>query len=173
MPSPLSEAFAETLKTNATAALAALMVIADAHREIFAWASRMIGVEPTPQLRPKPRAKRKNGDRRFTNASKTNGHREPRGNGADLRTVKRDADDGKLLEAMRENPEGTIGDLAREISKSKTSVVTALARLRDAGLVVNEDRKWALAAPRELTPKWVEPLKAKDRAAHAHLNAAS
>jgi hypothetical protein len=51
---PLPEALATILKTNATAALAALMVIAEAHRGLFAWASRMIGVEPAAPPKPQP-----------------------------------------------------------------------------------------------------------------------
>jgi hypothetical protein len=60
----------------------------------------------------------------------------------------RDRDDERLLEALRSNPDGTIGDHATAIGKSKTSVVTALHRLRDLGLVESVGRKWSLAKQR-------------------------
>ena len=47
MPSPpLSDGVSAVLRSDATAALAALMVIANAHKEVWAWAARMIRVEP-------------------------------------------------------------------------------------------------------------------------------
>jgi len=46
----------------------------------------------------------------------------------------RDRDDENLLQAMRGSPEGSIGDWATAVGKWRTSVVTALHRLRDAGL---------------------------------------
>jgi hypothetical protein len=41
---------------------------------------------------------------------------------------------GGLAEAMKANPDAQIATLAAEIGKSRTSTVTALHRLRDAGL---------------------------------------
>ena len=70
---------------------------------------------------------------------------------------------------MRETPEGPIGDWAEAIGKSRSSVVTALHRLRDAGLADSVEGKWTLVeepAPRVAAPKWVAPLSA---AAHAHV----
>jgi hypothetical protein len=58
------------------------------------------------------------------------------------------------------------------IGKSRSSVVTALHRLQDAGLVESVDRKWRLVeetAPKEPPPKWVSPVRGNDRAAHSHL----
>jgi hypothetical protein len=46
----------------------------------------------------------------------------------------RDRNDEKLLEALRANLEGTIRDHAVKIGKSRSATVTALGRLRDAGL---------------------------------------
>ena len=55
---------------------------------------------------------------------------------------KRDQDDEKLVEAMRRNTEATIGDLATAVGKSRSSIVSALHRLRDAGLAQSAEGKW-------------------------------
>ena len=76
---------------------------------------------------------------------------------------KRDQDDERLLEAMRRNTEATIGDLAKAVGKSRSSIVTALHRLREAGLAQSAEGKWRLTeepAPREPAPKWTAPLSA-------------
>ena len=54
-------------------------------------------------------------------------------NPGDARRAKR-RDDKALIEAMRRNSEATISELATAISKSKTSAVEGLHRLRDTGL---------------------------------------
>jgi hypothetical protein len=171
---PLPEALTATLKAAATAALAALMVIAGAHRELFDWASKAICGGDAPQLCPRPRS---NGGGRLTNAGKTskraksNGHREPRG---DARLVKRDADDEGLIRAMRTNAEGPIRVWAAAIGKSRSSVLTALHRLRDADLVESVECKWRVIEPGALAappPKWVAPVRGTDKAAYAHLTA--
>jgi DNA-binding transcriptional ArsR family regulator len=98
---------------------------------------------------------------------------EPRGRG-ESRLAKRAVDDEHLLIAMESAPDASIGDLAAAIGKSRSSVVTALGRLRDAGLAETRERKWRLVEdpePKVSAPKWVAPLKATDRAAHAHLTA--
>ena len=59
----------------------------------------------------------------------------------------RDRDDENLLQAMRDSPEGSIGSWAAAIGKSRTSVVSALGRLRDAGLA--EILRGSLAADRK------------------------
>ena len=83
----------------------------------------------------------------------------------------RDRDDQALLEAMRDSPEGSIGDWAAAIGKGRSSTVSALKRLRDAGLAESVQGKWRLNepdAPREPPPKWVAPLSAvREHRAHA------
>ena len=69
--------------------------------------------------------------------------------------------DASLIEAMRANPGASIGDLAATIHRSRTSTVSALKRLRDAGLAESVEGKWRLTeepAPREPTPKCTAPL---------------
>ena len=86
------------------------------------------------------------------------------------RLAKREADDQALLAALRSTPEGSINDWATTIGKSRTSCVSALHRLRDAGLAESREGKWRLTeepAPREPPAKWIELLSASQRA-HAH-----
>jgi hypothetical protein len=69
---------------------------------------------------------------------------------------------------MKANPGGAINDWARAIHKSRTSCVSALHRLRDAGLAESAEGKWRLVeseAPR--APRWVEPVSAGGRREHA------
>jgi hypothetical protein len=99
---PLPQAFVNTLQSDPTAALAALMVIAGRHHELLAFAARTAAAPCEPK--PPPR-------------SHSNG-------GADHRRAKRDRDDEALIEAMRSAPGATIGDWATAIDKSKGSTVT-------------------------------------------------
>ena len=85
-------------------------------------------------------------------------------NGADeTRLSRRDQDDERPLDAMRRNTEATIGELAKAVGKSRSSIVTALHRLRDAGLAESAEGSWRLTEappPREPAAKWVRPLNA-------------
>ena len=86
------------------------------------------------------------------------------------RRVWRDEDDLNLLAAMRRNTEATIGELATAVGKSRTSIVSALHRLRNAGLAELSDGHWRLVeepAPKEPPAKWTAPLSVSQRA-HAH-----
>ena len=89
------------------------------------------------------------------------------------RRVWRDEDDSNLLAAMRRNTEATIGELATAVGKSRTSIVSALHRLRDTGLAESSGGKWRLVekpAPHEPSPKWTSPLSAavaREHRAHA------
>ena len=60
----------------------------------------------------------------------------------------RDRDDQALLVAMRDSPEGSIGDWAAAIGKGRSSTVSALKRLRDAGLAESVQGKWRRRAGR-------------------------
>jgi hypothetical protein len=102
--------------------------------------------------------------------------RKPKSNGTAahlaLRREARDRDDENLRQAMCDSPQASIADWAKAIGKSRSSTVTALHRLRDAGLATNADKVWALVepgAPREPPPKWVAPLSALSAASHTHI----
>ena len=63
MPSPLPDSVSATLRSDPTAALGALMVIAGAHAELFSWAARMVcdatsAARVEPQPKPSERASR-------------------------------------------------------------------------------------------------------------------
>jgi hypothetical protein len=70
--------------------------------------------------------------------------------------------------------DGVINDWATVVGKSRTSVVAALHRVRDAGLAESVEGKWRLTeepAPREPAPRWTAPLSAapgRDSRAHVH-----
>ena len=142
MPAPpLSDHVANQLQ-DPTTALAVAVVIASLHPEVLQW---VVGFA-TPPAEPVWR--------------RSGGHRKPRNN---ARLAKREIDDQALVKAMRSNSEGSINDWATTISKSQTSCVSALQRLRDAGLAESLEGKWKLdgpEAPRETAAKWIEPLSA-------------
>ena len=169
---PLPDSVSVLLRSSSTAAMAALLLISTSHRGLLDWFSRTVCGD-APAADPEPRAKsRSNGNGRLRRARRSSGH--DKSNGADHRQGKRDRDDEALVATMRIDPSGTIGAWATEVGKSKTSIVSALARLRDAGRVVNEDRKWRIveeSAVKDPLPRWTKPLGAKDRAAQVHLTA--
>ena len=169
MPAPpLADSVVFSLRTDPTAALAAVLVISDAHRELMKWAVRLFHGEAPSEVRtafePEPRRKVQS-KRKAASKSKSNGH--GRASYGAARRSKRDADDQALLEAMRSEPDATINDWAAAIGKPRTSAVSGLQRLRLAGRVVNEDAAWSVVEPEPRRPaaKWVEPLRT---AAPAH-----
>ena len=173
MPSPpLSDGVSAVLRSDATAALAALMVIAGAHRDIFAWAARMVCGEPPAEAEPPPKLHSNgNGANRVArHPSKVNG-RVARGS-ADSRLAKRDAADHALVEVMKANPDDPLGAWAQAIDRSRSATVSALKRLKAAGLAESVERRWRLVEeppPKEPPPKWVKPVRGADKAEYAHL----
>jgi hypothetical protein len=153
------------------------MVIAGAHAELFSWAARMVcdaapaRASTNAQPEPPPRAK---GNGVEPHRARRPAARKPKSKGVAahlaLRREARDRDDENLRQAMRDSPASSIGDWAKAIGKSRTSVVAGLHRLRDAGLATNADKAWVLvepAAPRAAAPRWVAPLSA---ASHARVS---
>ena len=59
MPTPLPDSVSATLRSDSTAALAALMVIAGAHAELFSWAARMVCDATPARVEPPPPKRRK------------------------------------------------------------------------------------------------------------------
>jgi hypothetical protein len=167
---PLPDPVSVLLRSSPTAAIAALLLISTSHRGLLDWFSRTVRAESEPAPAP-PRRKARG------SARCGNGHRKPRSDGDDpylgRRRAQRDQDDQALLAALRSNPEGSINDWATTIHKSRTSCVSALHRLRDAGLAKSVEGQWKLVgpeAPRETAAKWIEPLSAtagRERRAHA------
>jgi hypothetical protein len=135
MPDPLSDSLAEQLE-DPTTALAAAVVIAGLHPGILEWAVRTVSAERAPEPR----------------------RRKAKANGG-ARLAKRERTHEALVKALQLDPTLSIGGLARAIKKSRTSVVTALHRLRDAGPAESGSGRWKLTEePREPPPKWAAPL---------------
>jgi hypothetical protein len=104
-------------------------------------------------------------------ASQVKQAHKPPGRGAyhQRRRTARDADDQALLQIMRDSPGASISDWMSAIGKSRSSAVSALKRLRDAGLAESVEGKWRLVepeAPRQPPQKWVAPLPAPAGRAH-------
>ena len=163
LPDPVSI----LLRTNATAAMAAMLLVSVSHRELFDWATRAICGEPH-EIEPPAAARRR--------LRKSNGaaHKPAASRGPYLarRRAQRDRDHEGLLEAMRIAPGASIGDWATAIGKSRSSAVSALHRLRDAGLVEVVEGRWRViepGAPIAPPPKWVAPVRGADRAQQHHL----
>jgi hypothetical protein len=192
---PLPDAVVATLRTDACAALAAIMIISNAHSELLAWAQRALS---PPTIDPDtganvPLAEKSTHEIKTpeitsgTNVPPTlpaklkplksaNPRVKPGGNGGDeafraRQRAQRDADDERLIEAMRQTPGGSIRRLAATIRKSRSATVASLQRLRDAGVTESEHGTWALAEPQPApAPKpagWIEPLSGARVARHA------
>ena len=173
MPQPLSDAMVATLRTDPCAALAAIMVVASAHAELMAWAQRTLSPPAVPHETPGANSAneaRLGSGLKPRKVAKLNG-----GHGAyhDRLRAKRDTDDERLIEAMKQAPEASVREWGRAIGKCRTATVQALHRLRDAGLIESEEGAWALveastnAQPRPPAPRWVEPLTGGRVARHA------
>jgi hypothetical protein len=147
----LDDAVVASLGTNETAALAAVLIVAVSFPEIASFAARVADGPHAPKVdAPKPPKRAR--------------ARPKRSNG---RT--REGCDERLIAAMKANPGASIGKLAEAIGKSRTTTVTALHRLRDAGRAESVDRVWSLTeppAPKE-TPRWTGPVSAQRRRAEA------
>ena len=130
---PLPETVSILLRSSPTSAMAALLLISTSHRGLLDWFSRSTVCSDAPESEPHSKRQKPNGA-----ARRGRSHRKPRDNGDDpylnRRREARDRSDEALLASMRSNPDGAIGDWATTIGKSRTSTVSALHRLRDAGL---------------------------------------
>jgi hypothetical protein len=70
---------------------------------------------------------------------------------------------------MKANPSANIAAPATAIGKSRTSTVSALHRLRDAGLAESLSRIWTLTEPPppKETPRWTAPVSEQRRRVEA------
>ena len=183
MSTPLPDAVSVLLRTSATAAMGALLLISVSHRELFTWAARMIGGAEPAKEEPRPNGKGPSRERKSTfgqakpprnTTSQVKQARKPPSRDAyhQRRRTARDADDQALLQIMRDSPGASIADWAEAIGKSRSSTVSALRRLSDAGLAESVEGRWRLTepeTPKDPPPKWTSPVRGTDRAAHPHL----
>ena len=178
MPQPLPDAMVATLKADPCAALAAIMIISNAHAELLAWAQRTIGAFA-------PRSA--TGGKEDANANGaeggSNGGRQARrrGNGKGARANGRLSPregaakhDQALLALMQANPDASVTEIIRMNGRPRNSTMLCLERLEKAGLVEHASRgKWIVVDPDLLevpAPKpagWIEPLSGARVARHA------
>ena len=181
---PLSDAMVATLRTDPCAALAAIMVVASAHAELMAWAQRTLSPPAVPHETPGANSanEARLEGRRLKLSPDDGSGLKPRkvaklngGHAAyhDRLRAKRDTDDERLIEAMKQAPEASVREWGRAIGKCRTATVQALHRLRDAGLIESEEGAWALveastnAQPQPAAPRWLEPLSGARVAKHS------
>ena len=169
MPQPLPDAMVATLKTDPTAALAAIMIISNAHSELLSWAQRSLSPLPvdrdvatneTPGRKANTEVRKANGDAKRHGAKKgarANGHPAPRETAARR--------DEALLALMQANPHATVTEIIRMSGRPRNSATLSLERLEKAGLVEHQGRgRWVAVDPDLLespAPKpagWIEPL---------------
>lgn len=164
---PLPDEVVVRLRSDPTAALAAVLVVNAAFPNILSWAARLFGV----QSQPKRSIDGGGGGDGGESADGKDGK-----DGDDLPPRRREASehaDQQLLALMRDNPSATIAQLTKLSGRSRSSTVLSLKRLEEAGLVnhgghgswaVIEDDPDAYDDGTPLPPKtahWVAPLSAK------------
>ena len=156
------------------------MIVANAHSELLAWAQRALsplsvigceGAVPSDagqNYEPKPNGCRRGRPRREAAKLDVAAYQA-------RRIAQRDADDERLIEAMRLAPGASIREWGGALGKSRTAIVQGLHRLRDAGRIERDGGNWALveastnAQPQAATAaaRWIEPLSGARVARHA------
>ena len=173
MPQPLPDAVVATLKTDACAALAAIMIVASAHAELLAWAQRALGGKPPGGRQNAEENGNAGGGNPPPPAAALKTRKAPKLDVAAYqarRRARRDADDERLIEAMKQAPLSSVREWGRATGKCRTATVQALHRLRDAGLIESDDGNWALAEAQPATaaaPRWIAPLSGARVARHS------
>ena len=123
---PLPDDVVARLRSDPTAALAAVMIVISAFPSIVSWADRAFG----DQSHPKRRVESGGG----ANSGEGNDCKD----GNDLPPRRREASehaDQQLLALMRDNPGATVAGLTKLSGRSRSSTVLSLKRLEEAGLV--------------------------------------
>ena len=171
MPTPISDALSSALRSDSTVALAALMVIASAHRDLLAWAARLVGAEPAAKIEPSRIApgvaastmalagpRRRNG---AAPTSPTTSDGAMRATATTRRSFRRCA--------IRPRDRSAIGRRRSARAAHRPSRRSSACEI--AGLAESVQGKWRLnepVAPLTPPPKWVAPLiAAREQRAHA------
>jgi hypothetical protein len=181
MPQPLPDAVVATLRTDACAALAAIMIISNAHSELLAWAQRALGGNPPRSAAAGEEGAKANGAGGGNGVARSDrpkhdvrprGPQAPGGHNALREAAARH--DQALLALMRANPGASSAEIIRLNGRPRNSTVASLERLEKAGLVEHAGRgKWTVVDPDLLevpAPKpagWIEPLSGARVARHA------
>ena len=175
MPQPLPDTVVATLRTDPCAALAAIMIISNAHAELLVWAQYAISGCPPPSAVDGKEGAKVNGAGGSNGGAKRHGAKKAaRANGHHAPREAAAKHDQALLALMRANPRATVTELIRMNGRPRNSTVLSLDRLEKAGLVEHAGRgKWKVVDPDLLevpAPKpagWIEPLSANHKARHA------
>jgi hypothetical protein len=150
MPDPLPSDIVARLRCDPTAALAPSLIVAASFPDIVSWALRVFRIKDNE---PNESVPQDGGEK---------GRHPPRPQPA----VKTDQ---ALLAVMRANPGASLADLIRLGRRPRTSTVSSLKRLEEAGLVEHPTKGAYRAVDRVPQPKpaWVEPLSGAHVARHA------
>ena len=153
MPQPLPDTVVATLRTDPCAALAAIMIISNAHAELLAWAQRAISGCPPPSAVGGKEGAKANGAGGSNGVAESDGASGPApriksggGGRAKGRHTSREAaakHDQALLALMRANPGASVTEIIRMNRRPRNSTVLSLDRLEKAGLIEHAGRgKW-------------------------------
>jgi hypothetical protein len=167
MPQPLPDAMVATLKADPCAALAAIMIISNAHSELLAWAQRTIGAFAPGDRENAEEARKPHGA--FAPRSATGGKEDANANGAGVSNgaakrhgakkaarppgpqarghhAPREAaakHDQALLALLQANPDASVTEIIEMNNRPRNSTMLSLERLEKAGLVEHASRgKW-------------------------------
>jgi hypothetical protein len=151
MPDPLPSDVVARLRSDATAALAASLILAGSFPDIGSWALRAFG---------------KSGESKasvFTDVGRK---------GANIkhspRRLSAAKSDQALLAVMRANPGSSLADLIRLGRRPRTSTVLSLKRLEEAGLVEHPSKgQYRTVDQAPPKPAWIDPLSGRRVARHA------
>lgn len=171
---PLPDAVVATLRTDACAALSAIMIVANAHGELLAWAQRVLGGNPPRSAADGEEGAKANGAGGGKGGAKSDGAvTGARAKGHAPREAAARHDQA-LLALMRANPDANVTEIIRMNRRPRNSTVLSLERLEKARLVEHTRRgKWTvidldlLEVPAPKPAGWIEPLSGARVARHA------
>ena len=169
---PLPDAVIATLRTDACAALAAIMIISNAHSELLAWAQRELGGNPPRRAADGVEDAKANGAGGVKASPRATEQRRALAPKAPTTRVWRHQADQALLALMRANPDANVTEIIRMNGRPRNSTVLSLERLEKAGLVEHAARgKWTVAdlpeVPARKPAAWIEPVSGSRVARHA------
>ena len=154
MPQPLPDTVVATCRTDPCAALAAIVIISNAHSELLAWAQRTIGAFAPLSATGGKEDANANGAGVSNGVAKRHGQRrslaprdpKPRGHHAPREAAAKH--DEALLALLQANPHATVTEIIRMNSRPRNSTVLSLDRVEKAGLVQHAGRgKWKVVDP--------------------------
>jgi hypothetical protein len=147
MPDPLPSDIVARLRSDATAALAASLILAGSFPDIVSWVLRAFIKSSEPK-------------------ASVPAHRDFKSRRAPQSQPAAKSDQA-LLAVMRANPGASLADLIRLGRRPRTSTVLSLKRLEEAGLVEHPSKGVYTAVDQALPPKSAWVLSGSHVARHA------